>query len=399
MGGVDRTKTWDRVVMHVDMDAFFAEIETRNCPQLRGKPVIVGGDPRYRSVVSTCNYEARKYGVHSAMPITEAKRLCPNGVYVSGSLRMYVYTSALLQKIFERYSPIVEPVSVDEAFLDLTGCHKIFGTVENLVEKMKHDIREELQLTCSVGIAPTRLIAKMGSGENKPDGMTILDREDFKKLFYPRPVDALWGVGESTKKSLAKIGIYTVADLAAKKAKELIAYFGKNGEWLSSLSRGLGSSKIYSIADRPDDKSMSHETTLVTDLSDIERIYSTILWLSDKVARRMRRYNYVGKTVSVKIRSSKFETITRDKTLNKPTDQRKIIYETAKKLIPREYGPRVKVRLLGVRMSHLEEKEENNQLELLDDFQKSKLENTTRAVDSIRDKFGDSIIKLAGTSL
>jgi len=399
MGGIDRTKNWKRVIMHVDMDAFFAAFEMRNCPNLKDKPVIVGGLPGHRSVASTCSYEARKYGVHSGMPITQALRLCPDAVLVSGTMKGYVYTSALLQKIFEHYSPVVEPFSVDEAFLDITGCHRIFGTVENLVREMKTEIKEKLDLTCSVGIAPTRLIAKMGSGENKPNGMTIMDRQDFNRMFYPRPVDALWGIGESTKKSLAKIGIRTVGELAAKKEKELTAYFGKNGDYLSVVSRGLDSSEVYNYENRPNDKSMSHETTVIADLSEIDKIYSTILWLSDKVARRLRKYNYWGKTITVKIRSSDFKTITRDKTLTNPTDQAKVIFETVRRLIPRDYGPRIKVRLLGVRVSHLEKKQEEMQLNLLENNNLNKQKATSQAMDQIRERFGESIIKLAGTRI
>ena len=211
--------------MHVDMDAFFAAVETRNMPLLKGRPVIVGGDPRFRAVVSTCSYEARRFGVHSGMPIRQAKKLCPEAVFISGTLGNYVYTSAVLQKIFKNYSPVVEPLSVDEAVLDITGCHKAFGTVENLVLKMKAEMNERLALTCSVGIAPNRMVAKMGSGENKPDGLTILDEEQFRRLFSARPVDALWGIGEATRTSLEKIGIRTVADLAARKEKRAKGVF------------------------------------------------------------------------------------------------------------------------------------------------------------------------------
>lgn len=385
--------------MHVDMDAFFAAFEMRNCPELKGKPVIVGGDPRYRSVVSTCSYEARRFGVRSGMPMTKARRLCPDGIYVSGNLRGYVYTSAILQKILEQFSPKVEPFSVDEAFLDITGCHRIFGMVENLVNQMKEKIKEKLSLTCSVGIAPTKYLAKMASGENKPDGTTIIDREDFKRMFYPRSVDALWGVGESTRRALAKIGINTVGDLATKKKKVLHAHFGKYGDALSVISKGMDSSDVITYDNRPHDKSMSHETTLTVDLSDIDKIYSTLLWLSDKVARRLRKDNYRGRTVSVKVRSSDFKTITRDKTLSHPTDQVKVIYDTAKKLIPRQYGPAVKVRLLGIRVSHLEKKHDDIQLSLIEDSVNKKLISTSKAVDKVRDRFGEAIIRLAGTRI
>jgi len=399
MGGVDRTKDWEKVIMHVDMDAFFAAIEIRNHPHLKGKPVIVGGNENFRSVVSTCSYEARKFGVHSGMPMKEAKRICPGGVIISGTLNSYSYTSAKLQKIFENYSPVVEPFSIDEVFMNITGCHKIYGTVEKLVCLMKAEIKKELSLTCSVGISPTKYLAKMGSGENKPDGLTIMDREDFKRLFYPRPVDALWGVGESTKKMLEKIGVLTVADLAARKEKQLRGYFGKNGEALSHISRGIDNTEVYSYENRPHDKSMSHETTLAADISDIDKIYSTLLWLSDKVARRLRRDNFYGRTISVKVRSSDFKTITRDKTLFRPTDQSKVIFETAKRLVPREYGPKIKIRLLGVRVSQLEKKQTDIQLSLIEDTTGNKLKAGSEAIDKIRDRYGSSSIKLAGTRL
>ncbi len=399
MGGIDRTANWERVIMHVDMDAFFAAIEERNCPELKGKPVIVGGDPRFRSVVSTCNYEARKYGVHSGMSAARAKKLCPEAVFVSGNLKGYVYASADLQQIFEKFSPVVEPVSVDEAFLDITGCHRIFGKVENLVGQMKKMIKDRMELTCSVGISPTKLMAKMGSGENKPDGMTIMDREDFKKIFYPRPVDALWGVGEASKLALNKAGFYTVGDIASKSEKELKARFGKYGVYLYVVSNGLDTNEVHTYESRPQDKSMSHETTLAVDLDEIDKIYSTVLWLSDRVARRLRKYNYHGRTISVKIRSKDFKTITREKTLAFPTDQCKVIYETAKKLIPQKYGFGIKVRLLGVKVSQLEKKKDSQQFNLVENYHGKKISDTSKAVDLLRDRFGDKVIRLAGTKL
>ncbi len=385
--------------MHVDMDAFFAAIEIRNAPHLKGKPVIIGGDAKFRSVVSTCSYEARKYGVKSAMPIAQAKRLCPDGVFISGNLSEYIYTAALLQSIFENYSPIVEPFSVDEAFLDITGCHKVFGTSENLVKEMKEEIKSKLGLTGSVGISPNKLLAKMASGENKPDGLTIMDRDDFKRIFYPRPVNSLWGVGESTQNALNKMGIFSVGDLASRDEKELKKYFGESGISLSVIASGKDKTEVFSFDNRPLDKSMSHETTLIADISEIEKIYSTLLWLSDKVARRLRIDNYQGKTVSVKVRSSDFRTITRDKTLTYPTDQCKVIFEIAKKLIPREYGPKEKVRLLGVKVSNLEKKRGENQLALMSDFQNEKMKKNSSAIDILRDKFGESVISYASTKL
>jgi DNA polymerase-4 len=309
-----------------------------------------------------------------------------------------VYTSAVLQKIFEHYTPTVQPISVDEVVMDITGCHRIYGTVENLVGQMKQEIKKELSLTCSVGIAPNKILAKMASGENKPDGLTIVDEDDFKRLFYPREVDAIWGIGPAMKKSLARLSMTTVGELASKTKKELRGYFGKYGEYLYLVSRGKGTDEVYTFEERPDEKSMSHETTLISDLSDIDKIYSTILWLSDKVARRLRRGEFLAGTISVKVRSSDFKTITRDRTISHATDQCQVIYETAKKLIPRNFGPRVKVRLLGVKASNLVKRVDNPQMSLIPDIRGAKQSSSSEALDSIRDKYGSSSIKFAGTN-
>lgn len=395
------------VILHVDMDAFFAAVEMRNNPQLRGKPVMVGGPIGGRGVVSTCSYEARKFGVHSGMPTAEAKRLCPQGIFISAGLKGYVYASACLQAIFERYTPQVQPISVDEAFLDITGTSRRYPDPMDLVVAMKNEIWEKMRLTCSVGMAPTRYLAKLGSGLNKPNGITILDQEKFRDVYYPRPVDALWGVGESTKRTLAKKGIYTVADLAATDSGLLKRIFGKNGDTLSVMSQGTDTGEVMRYDDLPHDKSMSHETTLRRDIQDPTVIKATALWLADKVARRMRKNGYIGRTISVKVRSSDFTTITRSHTIQRPTDRCDIIYHHAVKLVPKEYGMKHRVRLLGVRVSHLKKIRKANgeriaagddlQLELIEDTTEKKVNQLTGAVDSIRDKYGESIIKYAGS--
>lgn len=396
------------VIVHVDMDAFFAAVEIRNNPSLKGRPVIVGGGIGRRSVVSTCSYEARTYGVRSGMSSRQAYQLCPKGVFISAGLRGYVYASACLQKIFEAYSPLVEPISVDEAFLDITGTERLFGGPEALVAAMKRDIWDTMKLTCSVGIAPGKYLAKMASGMNKPNGQTVLDQERFKTVFYSRPVDALWGVGESTKRSLNRRGIHTVGDLAAADATVLKRMFGVNGGYLSVMARGEDTSTILSFEEEPNDKSMSHETTVSNDIQDPTVIKATVLWLADKVTRRMRRRGYVGRTVSVKIRASDFTTITRSYTLSRPTDRCEVLYHHAMRLIPKEYGMRFRVRLLGVRMSHLVKRGSNDdvadsalslpgQLDLSLFEDERKASRLTKAVDSVRDKHGEGSIILAGT--
>jgi len=398
------------VIAHVDMDAFFAAIEVRNNPHLEGKPVMVGGGINDRGVVSTCSYEARAYGVHSGMPTARAQKLCPHGVFISAGLRGYVYVSACLQKIFEKYTPIVEPCSVDEAFLDLTGTERLYGGAEELIGKLKEEIISKLGLTCSVGIAPSKYLAKMASGLNKPDGLTVMDRARFRHVFYPQPVNALWGIGESTQKALAARGIYTVEDLAEADKNFLKRIFGKNGYSLSDMSRGRDDSKVNRYYEMPNDKSMSHETTYNEDIYDPSLIRATILWLSDKVARRMRKGGYVGRTISVKIRSADFTTITRSHTIKRDTDRCDLIFRQALKLVPKEYGMKVKVRLLGVRVSQLKKirggdgdrrkHQLNNsvkQLDLIDDDNERHINLLTKALDNIRDKYGEYSIRYAGT--
>jgi DNA polymerase-4 len=400
----------DPIIMHVDMDAFFAAVEVRNNPHLKGKPVIVGGTPGKRGVVSTCSYEARKYGIHSGMSTAQAYRLCPHAEFVSAGLKGYLYTSARLLQLFETYSPIVEPFSVDEAFLDLTGCEKQFDSIPNLVYAMKNEIWEKLQLTCSVGIGPSKLIAKMASGMSKPNGFTTLDREQFKQAIYPRPVDALIGVGKSTRNTLENHGINTVGDLARADRKHLERIFGKNGTSLSIIARGEDTTIVTAEYHLPDDKSMSHETTFQTDVQDPDLLKASLLWLSDKVARRMRIDGYVGRTVSIKVRSPDFSTITRSYTFRSPTNRFDVIFKQALSLLPVEYGSKKRVRLLGVRVSQLARgfhglsREKNKflreypeQLELIQDENAQRFGQLSDVIDSIRDKYGETSIRLAGT--
>jgi DNA polymerase-4 len=279
---------------------------------------------------------------------------------------------------------------------------------------MKEEIARELRLTCSVGIAPSKYLAKMASGLNKPNGLTVMDREKFREVFFPKPVDALWGIGESTKKSLAEKEIFTVGELARMKPEFLKGMFGKNGFGLSDMSRGIDDSKVLRYREMPADKSMSHETTLREDIQDPSIMKATILWLSDKVARRMRKGGFIGRTISVKVRSSNFDTITRSHTINGATDRCDVIFQQALKLIPKEYGMKTKVRLLGVRVSHLkknaigedDELDEQSdhvttkmspQLDMIADINEEVYGKLTSAVDAIRDKFGEHSIKLAGT--
>jgi len=243
----------DRRIMHVDMDAFFAAIEQRDQPQLRGKPVVVGGIPGGRGVVSTCSYEAREYGVRSGMSTAEAARRCPQAVFLRTNGKKYIHASIVILTIFSRYTPVVEPVSIDEAYLDVTGSIRLYRNERALALAVKREIREKLGLSCSIGIAPTRAFAKLASGLNKPDGLTIFTREDLERKIYPLPVEKLWGVGEKTAAALGKLGITSIGELAGCPAARLKGAFGIYGEQLQKVARGESGAAVTPADKREDE--------------------------------------------------------------------------------------------------------------------------------------------------
>ncbi len=391
--------SWDRVVAHVDMDAFFASVEIRNQPELKGKPVIVGGPADSRGVVSACSYQAREFGVHSGMPLSHAKRLCPDAVFVSGNLKLYAYVSTQLMKILSEFTPLVEPISVDEAFLDITGSLRIHQNARALAEKLKFEVKKMLQLTCSVGIAPNKILAKMATEMNKPDGLSFLDRASFAKEFGDKPVSVLWGVGKKTADSINQNGYLSVSDLAKADLSRLIAQFGKLGPWLKSIARGEDRSSVHALDSLPDEKSISHETTFPVDSLDRQYLQRAILSLSSRVARRLRKSNFLAKTISLKVRSGSFETITRDHTLSGPSSDYRIIYQIACALLPAGYGVEIPVRLLGVKAANLVDQDSETQLNLFSDSHTGINADSDRglflAIDLIKDKFGESALELA----
>jgi len=300
--------------MHVDMDAFFAAVEQRDHPQLRGKPVIVGGLPGERSVVSTCSYEAREYGVGSGMPIAEAERLCPDGIFMKTHGAKYIHASVMILNIFHKYTPIVEQVSIDEAYLDIAGSARLFGNERRLAVEIKNEINRTLGLTCTVGIAPTRAFAKLASGLNKPDGLTIINRKDIKSTIYPLPVEKLWGIGEKTKASLNRIGVKTIGDLGEYPANALKKYFGVCGEAMKKAAQGMSSAEVTAADKHEDEKSIGNEHTFHADVGDMDTVFEMLLYLSQKVGRRARRAEFAGRTVTLKLRYSDFETHTHRET-------------------------------------------------------------------------------------
>jgi len=396
----ERERKCSRRVMHVDMDAFFAALEENKNPHLVGKPVVVGGSPSGRGVVSTASYATRQYGIHSGMSARDALRLCPQAIFVGSELKQYTYVSAELQNIYHKFSPRVEATSVDEAFLDVTGLAHLFGSEEKLCRALKKEIRDKLSLTCSVGIAPTKVMAKVASSVFKPDGLTVLDRQGIERIVYPLPVGKLWGVGPSTLKVLEEIGINTIGDLATCPLELLKRRFGKSGEALGLIARGEEDSAVLGPGEMPLDKSMSHERTLPFDAVDPDFQKATLHYLCDRVARRMRKHNYEGRTITLKLRWADFKTITRAISFSHHTDDTLYLYKIILGLWTAAIKEsHQKVRLLGVAVSHLRKKSNNPQLGLFDTTTGRKSKSTDPTIDRLRDKYGESVILRAYSHL
>ncbi len=382
-----------KYILHVDMDAFFAAIEQREHPEFQGKPVIVGADPKQgkgRGVVSTCSYEAREYGIHSAMPIMQAYKRCPHGIYVPPNGRLYSQVSKDIFKIFFEFTDMVEPLSIDEAFLEISGSIKLLGSPKKIAQKLKYRIYQEQAITASVGIAPNKFLAKIASDLDKPDGLVIVDEDKIQPFLHPLPLKRMWGAGKKTIEKLNKDGIHTIGDLAKFPRELLVKKYGKTGLHFYKLSHGIDDRSVV-----PDHavKSVSNEHTFHEDLFDLDQIYQTLLRLSEKVAYRMRKQGLKGRTIHLKLRYEGFETLTRNKTINHQTANTEIIHGIIKELFDRNYNRDRKVRLLGVGVSGFEQKS-SQQLNLFDNVDKevSKLD---KVEDLVRKKFGKNAINRA----
>ena len=339
-------------ILHLDMDAFFAAVEERRKPELRGKPVVIGGggDPSSRGVVSTASYEARKYGIHSAMPLRTALRLCPQAIFLPVDYDEYVRYSALFKAVLRRFSAAMEDVGIDEAYLDLSENER---HAEEIAREIKKQILDETGLTCSIGIAPNKLLAKIGSDMQKPDGLTILVEDDVSARIWPMPARKLLGVGPKTEGHLKEMGIDTIGQLAALPLERLTGEFGQSyGRYLYDASRGIDDSPIVT---HWEPRSMSREMTFETDVRNWQVIAKTMAELTKDVVKAMRDDGYRGRTVTLKIRFSDFETHTRSISLKEPVDSeetiRRTVFECLKKVELKK-----RVRLIGVRMSNLEKK-------------------------------------------
>ncbi|GIH68211.1 DNA polymerase IV [Sphaerimonospora thailandensis] len=336
-------------ILHVDMDAFYASVELLDRPELKGTPVIVGA-PGARGVVLSATYEARRFGVHSAMAMTRARRLCPVATVIPPRHGRYAEVSRGIREIFEAITPLVEPIASDEAFLDVGGARRRLGPPALIARMIREQVAERHGITCSVGVASSKFVAKLASRACKPDGLLVVPADQVVEFLHPLPVGALWGVGERTEQALVRLGIRTVGDLARVPVATLQREFGAVGAHLAELAWGRDDRPV--VADAPD-KNIGGEETFPHDVDDPETIRRELLRLSERVAARLRAGGHVGRTVSVKLRRSDFTTITRSRTLREATDVAKEIYDTARALYEAAGLERVRLRLVGVRVENL----------------------------------------------
>ena len=337
-------------ILHADMDAFYASVELRTRPELVGTPVIIGGLGG-RSVVLSATYEARAHGVHSAMPMSRARRLCPQATVIPPTPGLYSETSRGVMEVFRSITPLVEPLSLDEAFLDVSGAARRLGSPRQIAELLRARVVDEQGVTCSVGVASTKFVAKLASARAKPDGLLVVPRDAVIAFLHPLPVGALWGVGERTEEVLTRLGLRTIGDIANTPAATLQRALGAAaGSHLHALAWGRDERSV--VAHEPD-KSIGAEETFARDVDDPAVIRRELLRLSDRTAARLRATGQVGRTVSIKIRFADFTTITRAKTLREPTDVARVVYDTARALYDALGLERARLRLVGVRVEGL----------------------------------------------
>lgn len=371
-----------RTILHVDQNAFFASVEQQANPELRDKPVAVIG--RGRTVVTTASYEARAFGVKTGMTAWEAKRACPRIIFVVGNNAAYTRISTRIRDIFLDYTPQVETFSIDEAFLDVTGSLRLFGSPERIARLIKGRIRNGFGLTCSIGIAPNKLLAKLASEMEKPDGLTIIRPEDVARVLETMPIDALCGIGRKTHHQLALLGIRTCGDLGRFPSETLQRRFGVVGERLVMMGQGRDESSVIPDEEAEEVKSVGHSTTLDRDITDRQEILRYLLQLSEMVGRRARRYGMAGKTVHLTVRYADFTTVGRQQTLLQPTNDSREIYDEAARTLD-TFVLEQPVRLLGVRITNLCHRGE--QLPLFAGERRKAL--ATGVMDLVNDRYGD----------
>ena len=378
-----------RKIIHVDMDAFYASVEQRDDPTLLAKPIVVGGKPNSRGVVCAASYEARKFGIHSAMPMEEAFRRCPHAVFLPVNIPKYHEVSLQIRQIFMTYTPIVEPLSLDEAFLDVTGSTSLFGSANTIGLTIKQRIQRELNLTASVGVAGNKFLAKLASDLQKPDGFVVVQPDRVQEFLDPLSVERIWGVGKKTAEQLNRINIKTVRDLRRLEQEYLTQLFGIWGSQLYQLAQGIDDRPVESerVA-----KSIGRETTFAMDIVDRDELETALLKLAVDVGRRLRKEAFRGKTVTLKVRYDDFRTVTRSQTLSQATDLDDVIYNEACNLLKGE-SLKQPLRLIGLTLHNLTDKLER-QLSLFPEPQKDN-ETLTKVIDVLKEKYGEKSITRA----
>ncbi len=382
-----------RTILHVDLDAFYASVEQLDRPELRGGPVVVGADPREgrgRGVVAAASYEARRYGIGSAMPISEAWRRCPHAAYLRPRPERYAEMSRRVFGIFQRYTDRVEPLSIDEAFLDLTGCERLFGPGEVVARRIQQAVRGETGLGASVGVAPNKFLAKIASDLEKPGGLVVVRPGEEQRFLAPLPVERLWGVGPRTAEALRAVGVRTIGDLARWRREDLEARFGEAGAHLWELARGRDDRPVEP---RQEPKSLGAEVTFDEDVADSEVVRATLLDLCERVAARLRRRGFLARGVVLKLRDETFTTRTRSAPLPEPTDLSEDLFAAATGLLCRvPFRPGVRVRLVGVQAIRLVPHLAGVQVGLFGLEERERRRRAARAGDAVRERYGSGAL-------
>ncbi|MBX3421683.1 MAG: DNA polymerase IV [Pirellulaceae bacterium] len=388
------------MILHVDMDAFYAAVEQRDRPELADRPVIVGGSATGRGVIAAASYAARRYGIHSAMPTATALRLCPQAILLPVRMSHYADISRQIRDIFHRYTPLVEPLSLDEAFLDVSGCRELFGSGPHIARRIKDDIRAETGLVASVGVAPNKFLAKIASDLEKPDALVVVDPLRIEAFLDPLPIGRLWGVGKVTEAAMRRLGVETIGQLRLLSVDQLRQQFGEGGEQFWRLARGIDQRSV--VPDRQAQQ-ISHETTFARDLTAIEPLRQRLWELTDQVARRLRRSGRVGRTVQLKLRLSDFRTITRSQSLAQPSDITAELWHAARGLLDAASSPPLLaqgIRLIGFGVSGLSQPPLEQQQLFADDStaQRARHRQLDHITDAIQARFGSQSLTL-GRSL
>jgi len=372
-------------IIHLDMDAFYPAVEVLDNPELKGKPVIVGGS-KERGVVSSASYEARKFGVHSAQPMATAIRLCPNGIVMPVRMSRYKEVSEQVFEIFDIFTPVVEPLSIDEAFLDVTASTRLFGSPTEIAKKIKQMVVEKTGLTISAGVAPSKFVAKIASDMEKPDGLTVVPANKVREFLDPLPIEKMWGVGKVTQQALSRLSIQTFKDLSQVPVETLEKKFGKHGIHMHRLSMGIDDRDVVT---EHEVKSIGHEETFSEDILQVDLAKKELLSLANRVARRMRRQGVEGKTITLKVKYHDFVRITRSVTWHKYTNDSVDIYSNICSLLKKTAVGKRPVRLLGISLSNLADIGSGRQLSLFSHRESNeKRRELNKTLDSVIDKFG-----------